>query len=238
MHPPRGDEGDRHVADLAGCDRETWARFAGLLDPHDPDTLRKFADGHDIENRMLTAIGRHRTDLVLGARVAFSIGFDGIEGRLVDDDYTPGPGEFIGHPDGVLDDMIIECKSTEFMVNRSAGFSRIVPTTAKELQHHYKIQAGAYALALGKKRAIVIIECRASGMTTAISFKPELYADEIKQRMRAVLDIGDDEPEPTLHESTFNKSGQSWLCKYCRFAGCEHNRRAVPEVQGRESIQL
>lgn len=245
-NPPRGDEQLRHVSDLAGCDRATWARFRNLLGGYDADTLRKFGMGFDVENRVLTAIGRYAPDLVLGANVAMSIGFDGIEGRIVGDDYAPRSDEIVGHPDGILDGAIIECKSTEFMTDRQS-YTRIVPVTREQLQHHYKLQSGAYALALGKLRAVVIIQCRASGAITAISFDPREFEAEITQRIRAVLAIsaGGNMPEPTLHPSTLNKAGQSWLCKYCLFPrprngqpGCILNRHAPPEVAGRESIDL
>lgn len=246
-NPARGDEHLRHVSDLAGCDRATWARFHKLLVDHDPDTLRKFGMGFDVESRILTPLAKHCPDLVMGANVAMSIGFDGIEGRIVPDDYVPRIDEIVGHPDGILDGAIIECKSTEFMVNRQ-DYSRIVPVTGKELAHHYKIQSGAYALALGKPRAVVIIQCRASGIITAISFNPKDCEKEITERMRAVLAIRAEAPmpKPTLHESTFNKkTKQSWLCKYCLFLkprngerGCDLNRYAPVEVAGREPIDF
>lgn len=242
VHPPRGDEHLRHVSDLAGCDRETWARFKGMLRPHDADTLRKFALGFDVENAILTAIGRTHPDLILGARVALSIGLDGIEGAIVDDAYQPRPDELVGHPDGILDGTILEIKSTEFMTERTPPYHRIVPLSADDMQHHYAIQAGAYALALGKQRVIVIIQCRASGIVSAISFDPRKYEDEIMERIRDVTAISlDEKPQPKLHLSTINaKTGQSWLCKYCRIpkAACELNRYEPLVIEGREVIEI
>jgi len=243
LNPSRGDEHHYHVSDLSGCDRATWARFNGLLREYDADTYRKFLDGHDIENRHLAAIARSRPDLLLGMRVALRLDFGFIEGKYVDEAYEPKPGEIIGHPDGVLEDAVIECKSTEFKTDRNNGWARIVPVTPKELQWHYAIQAATYALALDKPKAIVIIECRASGKITGISFNPKDYADEIKTRIRILLGIQKNSPKPgpRLHIDTINqRTGQSWLCKNCLIpkTECDLNRYVVPEVEGRERIEL
>lgn len=243
MNPPRGDEHVPHVADLSGCDRATGARYQGLLAPFDADTLRKFKMGNDIENDVLTAIGRHRPDLILGMRVAISIGLDGVEGHIVDDDYVPRPDEIVGHPDGVLPELLLEVKSTEFMSERTPPYQRIVPVSVKELQHHFQVQAGAYALGLGIKRAVVIIQCRASGIESGISFDPRTMETEICDRIRAVLAIKRNGtlPEPTLHASTINaKTGLSWLCKHCLVPKehCKLNVRNPQVVFGRESIEI
>jgi len=242
LNPSRGDEQYYHVSDLSGCDRATWARFRGLLRDHDADTYRKFLDGHDIENRHLAAIARVRPDLALGLRVAMRYEFGFIEGKIVDEAYEPKPGEILGHPDGVLEDAVIECKSTEFMTDR-ATWARIVPITPEQLAWHYKMQAGAYALALNKPKAIVIIECRASGKITGISFNPREMENEIKTRIRMLLGVHKDAPKPSprLHIDTINtKTGQSWLCKYCLIPKehCNLNRYALPTVENRELIQI
>jgi hypothetical protein len=239
INPPRGDEQQRHVSDLCGCDRATWARMHGWLSAFDPDTLRKFGIGFHVEGHIVSAIGRSRPDLILGARVVMRVGIDGIEGCVVSEEYQPHPWEIVGHPDGILDDAIIECKSTEFMVDRNNGYARIVPLTVADLQWHYRIQAGAYALALGKPRCVVIIVCRASGQISAISFNPKLYETEIIERMHDVLAISEEEPQPTLHRTTINaKTGKSWLCKYCLYEACELNTHQPVKIEGREVIEL
>jgi hypothetical protein len=222
LNPPRGDENLLHVSDLAGCDLATWQRWHGnAADVHDPDTLRKFFLGFAVEDHVLTGIGRE-TPIDLGVRVALWLDFEGIVGKLVPEDYVPGPREFIGHPDGVTADAVLEVKSTEFFTQRVPPFARIVPQTEDDLAHHYRIQASAYALALGKPRAIVIVLCRASGIVTSIAFDPQRYVDEIEGRMRALLDAraAATPPHPTLHASTLNKKGESWLCKYCAYTAC------------------
>lgn len=243
INPPRGDEHVPHVADLSGCDRAIGARYRDLLEPFDADTLRKFKTGHDIENDVLTAIGRQRPDLVLGMRVAISIGLDGVEGHIVDDDYVPRPDEIVGHPDGVLPEFVIEVKSTDLLTERTPPYQRIVPVTVEDLQHHFMVQAGAYALGLGITRALVIIQCRGSGIESGISFDPRTLENEICARIRAVLAITHEGPLPkaSLPFDTINaKTGKSWLCKHCLVpkAHCELNTRSPQIVFGREVIEI
>lgn len=244
---PRGDERFHHLGRIAGCVREEWAGFKFLLTPFDAETARKFEEGHDIENRIVTKLLRDYPDLQLGVKLVAWVNLEGlIEGRLVDEDYEPRPYEFVGHPDGVTDDAVIEIKSTEFLLDRST-WERIVPTQPDDLQWHYKMQVSAYALALCRPRAIVIQQCRVSGLQSTIEFDPATMRADVIARMRAFVRVTADSPmpAPTLHESTVNaKTKLSWLCKYCRFAktpawdGCEFNRATKQIVTGRMVVNL
>lgn len=246
-YKPRGDELAHHVADLSGCARETWARFKGLQAPLDADTARKFEMGIDCENRIVAKLLRDYPDLRLGLRVALWIGLEGlIEAKIVPDDYEPLSYEFIGHPDGVTDDAVIEIKSTEFLIARST-WERIVPVAPEQLLWGYKMQAAAYALALCRPRAIIIEQCRVTGMETVVEFDPATMRADVMARMRSLIKLtpSSPKPEPTLHESTINqKTKQSWLCKYCRFSktpaweGCEFNRASKQIVTGRMAVNL
>lgn len=244
---PRGDERFHHVAHLSGCAREVWAGFKFLLTPFDADTARKFEEGHDIENRIVGKLLRDYPDLQLGVKLVAWVNLEGvIEGRLVDEDYEPRPYEFVGHPDAVADDAVIEIKSTEFLLDRST-WERIVPTQPEHLQWHYKMQVAAYALALCRPRCIVIQQCRVSGLQSVIEFEAATMRADVMDRMREMIKVTPNSPmpAPTLHESTVNaKTKLSWLCKYCRFArtpawdGCEFNRKVKTEVAGRMVVNL
>lgn len=244
---PRGDEAHHHLGRISGCLREEWAGKKFLLSPFDADTARKFEEGHDIENRIVTKLLRDYPDLQLGVKLVAWVNLEGlIDGRLVDEDYEPRPYEFVGHPDAVTDDAVLEIKSTEFLLDRQT-WERIVPTQPQDLQWHYKMQVAAYALALCRPRCIVIQQCRVSGMESVIEFDAASMRADVIARMRAFVRVNADSPmpEPTLHESTINaKTKLSWLCKYCRFArtpafdGCEFNRKTTPVVTGRMEVSL
>jgi hypothetical protein len=243
---PRGDELAHHVAHLSGCDREKYGGYKGWLVPFDADTARKFEMGIDIENRIIAKLIRDYPDIQLGLRVALWLGLESeIEGKIVTDDYKPRPYEIIGHPDGVTDDAVIEVKSTEFLIAPKT-WERIVPTQPEQLPWGYKMQAAAYAIALCRTRAIIIQQCRVSGKESVIEFDPRSMLADLKARIRATIKITPSGalPEPTLHESTINAKGLSWLCKYCRFTktpaheGCKFNRAVKTEVAGRMLVEL
>jgi len=200
-----------------GCDRATWARMQdkGPWVPFGADRLRTFTFGFCAEDFVIDAIRQH-TPIEEGVQVT-------LEGFLV------------GHPDGVTEDEIIEVKTTEFLMDRQT-WTRIVPRHPDDLSLHYRVQAAAYAIALGKHTCIVVAICRASGQMAVVEFNPEDYRVAVMQRVNRLrrlkmqMDINPDAmPEPHLELSTINKRGESWLCKHCAFTGCPKNRNPLKE---------
>lgn len=213
----RGDEDSLHVSDLMGCDREIWARVQGKgpMLPFGPERLRTFLFGFSAEDFVIDAIRQH-TPVDEDVRVEFE-------------------GFLIGHPDGVTEDAVLEVKTTEFLVDRKT-WQRIVPRVEADLALHYRIQTASYALALRKKRAFVIVICRATGLMAVIEIHPEMYRDMIMQRVERLRNLQrfmefapDVMPDYYLDPSTMNAKGESWKCKYCAFAGCPKNRNPLKE---------
>lgn len=228
LHPPRGDEGFLHVADLGGCDRETWARRRGMLvADFDADTHRKFMLGFAVEHYVIDALSDKARPILTGLRVAMRVTLDGVTGRCVNDDYTPAVDEAIGHPDGVGHDTVVEVKSTEFHLDRKT-WTRIIPTLeyVEKNSRHYLLQCAAYALALRKEHGLLVLVCRTSGLVAVIPFDPRAYEADVIHRLldaqKATVEPA--MPWPTLGDWTFNTRGESWLCKYCRFRDCSFNR--------------
>ena len=216
----RGDEDQFHVSDLTGCTRAIWARLTNkTLLPFSGDRLRTFLFGFRAEDFVIDAI-RQITPVE-----------EGVEALL--DRFL------IGHPDGVTDEAVLEVKSTEFLVDRQT-WQRIVPRLETDLPMHYRIQASAYAIALDKPKAFVIVVCRATGMLAVIEIHPEKYRATINDHLKRLrglrlnLELGDHEmPEPYLPADTINKrTGESWMCKYCSFAACEKNRNPLKGNNG------
>lgn len=244
-HPHRGDEQYLHVTDLGGCDRETWARrrFFRLgyvtrlrhtgekpeyLPDFDGDTHRKFDFGFHVEHETVDGLDAVERPILTGLKTAIRATLDGVEGRIVAEAYVPAGDELLGHPDGVAPETMLEVKSTEFHLDRKT-WERIVPDLplVKEKSKHYLLQGSAYGLAFNKPYGLLIIECRTSGKVAVVPFNPLDYEADVLARIFVAVEVTAQErmPEPSLGAWTFN-NGKSWLCKYCRFIGCEFNRRA------------
>ena len=228
LFPPRGDERHAHVKDIGSCDRQTWARRQGNEEKFDADTLRKFVLGFACEDYALAAAASRQT-VTTGVRLAMRPGFEGVVGRIVGADYIPTEFELVGHPDGVLDDAVVEVKSTEFLTSRNPPYERIIPTleTVVAKQFHYVLQTAAYALALNKRWGVLIIVCRASGKKTVLRLDPLQFERDVLSRMVEVLAYtGRDRPMPPAQPPafSFNGKGVSWMCKHCRFFDCEKNQ--------------
>lgn len=190
-----------HVSDLAACKRAVHARRSGEpLIPFDTPTRVKFDLGNAVE------------DLAAKWFIA-AMAFE--RGVVVDLDGIEGHVDFVG-PDSV-----IEVKSTTFfptMDPRTKKRIRIAPT---EAQHHYRIQAAAYALALGKPRFCVLIVCRDSGLIAEIWHRAVDYAEEITQLVREYTrETHPSQPAPPAEPP---EHIAKWACKYCRVSSCERN---------------
>lgn len=228
----RGDEDQMHVADLYGCDRATHARIHHAdQEPVDPQAAFKMVMGKDFERH---AFASFRRPLQFGLKIAMWLDWDGISGRIVPEDYEPGPTEIIGHPDAVAAGAVIEIKSVKFKQLFHPPWNVIVPQGEEDLEMWHRMQCAAYCLALGKPHAVLFDGCRASGERKMIAFDPEHLRNRITFRMQEMIDnlVRHETPEPTLHDFTLDRRGNSWLCRYCRYAGCEMNRN--PNVKVRE----
>jgi hypothetical protein len=224
--PARGDEHALHVADITGCDRATYARIVfGDQEPVDRHTAYKFELGNQTE-AYAKAAHRHR-NWQMHSKVVMYLDWDGLHGRFASEDEIPDPdtGMILGHPDAVATDAVIEFKSTEFFQIPHPPWSRKVPQTEDEIPVQYRLQCAAYALALGKTQCLLAVFCRASGLEYYITFDPEHYRKRIEDRIPQMLNAmrSPSLPLPQLPDWSINKRGTSWLCRYCRFAGCQAN---------------
>ena len=229
---PRGDENHLHVSDLFGCDRATHARIVDNdFEPVDANTAFKFRMGNDVEEDVRASfLDQYAT----GKKIAMWLDWDGIQGQIVPEDYVAAPSEIIGHPDAIADDAVIEIKSVVLYKVMHPPWNYVVPQSEEDLSRWHRIQVAAYALALRKERAVVFEACRASGERKAIEFDPEHLRPWITNRMQEMFNnvaLSVDRPEPTLHDFTLDRKGNSWLCKYCRYAGCEQNVNPFVKVR-------
>lgn len=210
---PRGDEHHLHVSDIFGCTRATYARvYAGDHLPPDAGTARKWYFGHRAEEFAMNALRWRGKPVELQTTVALSLDFGGLIGRMVEPEYEPQPHEFLGHPDGVTEHELIEVKSS---------WSYTVAKNVDDLPLHYKLQASCYALALDRPVCVIpIVYWRYPEAEIPIfEFDPEQYRDAIIERMAIVLAAMQSHRLPTPNIP----DGMNWLCKYCRYAGCQRN---------------
>lgn len=230
----RGDEDQLHVADLYGCDLATYHRiYHGEQAPVDALAAFKMVMGKDFEAHAARAF---TTPLTFGKKLAMWLDWDGIQGQIVPDDYHAGSGEFIGHPDAIAhqDGAVIEIKSVKFKQVFHPPWNYVIPQGEEDLEMWHRMQVAAYCLALKMPQAVIFDGCRASGERKVIAFDPEHLRHRIQLRMEQALEnlgLGREPPEPTLHDFTLSRRGDSWLCRYCRFAGCERNRNPYVKVQ-------
>lgn len=182
--PERGDEHLPHISDLYACDRATWARRAGKAKAtFDDRTLLKFAMGHAVERIVAEALHLN--------------GSGNVECHL---------GEMVGHADGILENEVLEIKSTSFLRGQ-------VPT---EPQEHYQIQALGYATALGRRYSRIFVVCRESGKVC--EFKVELTPEReawVRARAEEVIVTTDpDAPEPKCN------ARYPWQKRQCEATDC------------------
>lgn len=219
-HKDRGDEAHAHVGDLGFCRRQTWARRNGKrFGKFDTQTLFKFWAGLAIE-AYLCDRANESISVLRDLRIAMWPGPGAIDAKLVGEEYEPTPFEMIGHPDGVTDDAVIEVKSTEFFKQARPPYARIPPTwdRVRTKQRHYVYQVCAYALALKKPYAVLIIVDRASLERVTFRFDPREFEDNVRNWMVSVLaDTMRGEPEPEAAPP------EDWQCAYCRYYACEEN---------------
>lgn len=209
----RGDEDVPHVSDLAGCDRETWARRNGepMLGT-DTATRVKFDLGHAVEAIMERLLVESLPGYTLerGRRVEHG----GIVGHL---DFLLIPAEG-GAP------IVVEVKSTTFFPKRQkdGSYKRELPD---EAQYHYRLQAAAYASMVGAEDFCVLVICRDSGMVAEFWAKAAQYADVLARRTEAVFGTtGPGEPMPPAEPPSYAEGRNgNWKCKYCRYSLCERN---------------
>lgn len=232
----RVDGEELHVADLAKCTREVWARRHGepRIEPS-PDSLMKFRYGHMIEAELVRLVSpkleAHGWEAVHGGEVS----------------YTHNGITVVGHPDLRLYNhdekkiIVFDCKSTTFYpTNEPDGFDsfgrkkyrkvRYAPDSPRE---HYQIQTNAYACIEAhdhpdyKVGYGVLVACRESGQLTDFS---QLYAPDFDDLHALLVEYnaltGSEQvtaPPPEPPAFTFKKNGTTWACSYCAYGGCPLN---------------
>lgn len=230
----RGDGHLPHVSDLAGCDRETWARRNGEpMLGHSVDTRIKFALGHAVEAHMAKLLCESLGDewtFHQGERVVLWRDENGVGGGVLLDDEEPAPGSVVGHVDFTLrrpgDVIVVEVKSTTFFQRRTAaGYVRTPPD---EAQYHYRLQAAAYAVALQAEQFCILVVCRESGQIVEFWHRTADYLAQVEDAVARVLantEPGVEAPpaEPPAYAETKNGN---WKCRYCHFLGCYRNLNA------------
>jgi len=199
---PRGDEAEAHVSDLYDCNRKAWMRRNGYEKP--PFTRQKqaqFAIGHGYEAEVGNTLRDAGHDVEINRKLE-AFGLT-------------------GHPD-IIDftlPALIETKTTD-KVNPNEFVSK-----------HHALQAAAYALALGFKRAIVLVKYagsfrgKFSHEEVAYEVDPEEYRATIESRAAEILAVtgpGMPMPEP----GPFDLASYD-LCVYCDYAQCERNPNYV-----------
>lgn len=219
-HSERGDEAHAHVGDLGFCKRQTHARRSGKrMGKFDTETLWKFWSGLMLEKFVAEAVGK-RMEVLRDVRIAMWPGPGRIDAKIVGEEYVPLAIEMIGHPDGVTQNAVIEVKSTEFFKQQKPPYARILPTIdrIKNNQQHYVYQTAAYALALQKPHAILVVVDRASLKYVVFRFDPRDAYKDVRDWMIAVLaDTEPGQPEPAP------RPPKQWMCAYCRYYDCKEN---------------
>ncbi len=203
---PRGDEALTHVSDLTTCLRAVAYRRRGVVpEPYDAATLAKFAIGHAYEQNVAKTLREagHAVD-------------EGVE--------VSAFGLNVGHPDLIVDgEVLVETKTTD----GGAYYPKSDKERAgepKEVSAHHAIQASAYALALGIRRAVVLVKHAGFAHDEiAHDVDPERYRAKIESLAADVVALTDPaSPLPPAEPKPRDVVPYD-ECAYCRFRVCERN---------------
>jgi CRISPR/Cas system-associated exonuclease Cas4 (RecB family) len=205
----RDDEQLAHVADLYGCDLATWLRRNGYeKPPFDDGKLRKFDLGFAVEHRIISRLRDAGHDVATGMTVNFA-SIDAFFGA-----------DMIGHPDGIIDgETLVEIKTTD------------VRKPSPIVSPHYALQAAAYAIAAGLKRAIVHVTHVATYLKDEIEYEIDVEGlrERVMQRVREVLErTGPGTPMPDPEPAA---ESAAWICKYCEWSQCERSPAYAFDVE-------
>jgi hypothetical protein len=214
------DERALHVSDIALCKRQVWARRNGLAERYsDLDSFIQMSLGLKYEQILCDALD------AAGVSYAYQVPIT----------KTIFGYPFVGTADFVFEDAVLDTKTTTFWsgyVGAKADRKKIVKIP-EEPKMGYRIQACAYAIALGKPRYGIQAVCRSSGKRATFWFDTSDIAEPIGRAVVETDETRPGEPEPVDAIPpwyTNNADGTSWQCSYCPYAACEKNRTAALAV--------
>jgi len=198
---PRGDEAAAHIGDLYKCLRAVWYRRNGFEEEApDRELLAKFQIGHDYEHGVAATLRAAGHDVVEGAEVEFL----GLKGHP---DLIVGEIENVGWKSDWQ--YLIETKTTDARKPKD------------EVQPHHRVQAAAYALALGLSEAVVLVKHAGSHVETEYWIQPEASRALIERKAAEIhAQTGPGAPMPPAVPSDVPPYDE---CQYCRFRQCERN---------------
>lgn len=205
---PRPDQALTHVADLTSCLRATAYRRRGMQpEPFTARDLAKFAIGHGYEAEVAATLAAAGHEPQTGMEVT-------------------GFGLDVGHPDIVLPDLLIECKTTDGGANYPKS-DRERAGQPKEVSVHHAIQAATYALMLGLPKAVVLVKHAGIGdrghEEVQHVVEPEAYREQIEALAREVVALtGPEMPLPPAEPKPREVVPYD-ECGYCRWRMCERN---------------
>jgi hypothetical protein len=214
---PRGDELLTHTSDLTGCLRATAYRRRGLTpEPYTAKDQAKFALGHAFEQMTAKTLREAGHDVQEGAEVGASLDADAKY-------FTTFTDIEMGHPDLILDnELLIECKTTVAGANHPKSHARA--GQPREVSVHHAIQAAAYALMLGLKKAVVLVAHYGFEVVEVVhDVDPEQYRAQIERLAHEVVSkTGPDMPLPPAEPPSSDVVGYS-TCDYCPWRMCARN---------------
>lgn len=212
---PRPDQSLTHVADLTSCLRATAYRRRGMQpEPFTARDLAKFAIGHGYEAEVAATLAAAGHEPQTGMEVT-------------------GFGLDVGHPDIVLPDLLIECKTTDGGANYPKS-DRERAGQPKEVSVHHAIQAATYALMLGLSKAVVLVKHAGIGdrghEEVAHVVEPEAYRERIEALAREVVALtGPEMPLPPAEPPPLSVTPYD-SCGYCKWTQCHRHPRHQEEV--------
>jgi hypothetical protein len=214
------DDAALHVSDLALCKRQVWARRNQLTETF-----------IDLDNYIQMQLGLKYEQIVCDALDAAGIKY---QYQVPVKDPLFGH-KLIGTADFVFEDAVIDTKTTTFWSGYVGKGDAKKKTTKipEEPKMGYRIQAAAYAIALGKPRYGLQVVCRASGKRVTFWYETAGLASVIGKAVVDMESTTAEDPEPIDARPpwyTEDADGKSWQCAYCPYAACEINRNAALQV--------
>lgn len=205
-----------HVSDLSLCKRQVWARRNGLLEEYE-----------DLDNFLQMNLGLKYESILCEALDAAGIPYEyqvPIEGKLLGYDIV-GTADFVFRARGA----VLDAKCTVFWTGWvGRGDTKKKQTKIpEEPKMGYRIQATAYAMALGMPKYGVQSVCRSTGKRATFWYDTAGLAQTVGKELVNMQDTqpGDAEPVTSVPPwYTFNEDGRSWQCDFCKYGACENNR--------------
>ena len=214
------DDAGLHVSDLALCKRQVWARRNHLTETF-----------IDLDNYIQMQLGLKYEQIVCDALDAAGVKY---EYQVPVKDPLFGH-KLIGTADFVFEDCVLDTKTTTFWSGYVGKGDAKKKTTKipEEPKMSYRIQATAYAIALGKPRYGLQVVCRASGKRVTFWYETAGLASVIGKAVVDMETTTTSDPEPVDAKPpwyTEAADGTSWQCAYCPYAACESNRNESLQV--------